>query len=102
VSGPRLQDFETVYRFLREKLSERPESCYSSERRPVDCTFWHVTEDDIDRETEYDCEPIKGYREMHCVQSVGHLDVNKLLKRSLACFCPACIESNWDACETKV
>ena len=38
---------------------------------------------------------------MHCVQSVGHLDVNKLLKRSLACFCPAYIRSNWKACETK-
>jgi hypothetical protein len=50
VSGPRLQDAETICRFLREKLSERPESCYSGERRPMDYTFWYITEDDIDRE----------------------------------------------------
>jgi hypothetical protein len=39
VHGPKLEDAETVMRFLREKLSVRPESCYSGKRRPVDRTF---------------------------------------------------------------
>lgn len=101
VHGPKLQDAETVVRFLREKLSIRPKSCYSSERTPVDRTFWHVLEEDVDRETEYDCEPIKGCRDVHQIRSVGKLDVHKLLKRSLACFCPPCVDSNWEACENK-
>ena len=99
--GPRLQDAETVCQFLREKLSVRPESSYSGERRPVRRTFWHVLEEDVDRETEYDCEPIKGCRDMHQIRSVGPMEVNKLLKRSLACFCSACIATNWEACENR-
>lgn len=98
VHGPRLEDAETVVEFLREKLSERPRSAYG-DRRPVQRTFWHVLEDDVDRESNFDCDPIKGCREVHSVQSVGSMDVNKLLKRNLACFCTACIERDWSACE---
>ena len=101
VHGPKLEDVETVVRFLREKLSVKPESCYPGERRPVDRTFWHVLEEDVDREMEYDCEPIQGCRDVHQIRSVGKLDMHKLLKRNLACFYCACLDSNWEACENK-
>ena len=65
----------------------------------VQRTFWHVLEEDVDREIEYNCEPIMGCRDVHQIRSVGKLDVYKLLKRGLACFCPPCIESNWEFCE---
>jgi hypothetical protein len=35
---------------------------------------------------------------VHSVRSVSTLDVNKLLKRSLGCFCAACIDENWHNC----
>jgi hypothetical protein len=79
----------------------RPESCYSGERRPVDRTFWHVLEDDVNRDIQYDCESIQGCRDVHQIRSVGKLDVHKLLKINLACFCCACLDSNWEACENK-
>jgi hypothetical protein len=37
---------------------------------------------------------------MHSVHSVGAMDVNKLLKRGLACFFLACIDCNWADCES--
>ena len=100
VNGPRLQDVETVVEFLRSKLSERPKTSYG-DRRPVRRTFWHVRVGDVDRETEYECDPIVGCRDLHCVQSVGAMAVNKLLKRQLACFCASCIQCNWGDCENR-
>lgn len=101
VQGPRLQDALTVVAFLRTNLGERPKTSYSGDRRPVSRTFWHIIEDDVDRENEYDCEPIRRCREVHQVRSVGSMEVNKLMKRNLACFCPACIAQKWGDCENK-
>ena len=86
--------------FLRSKLSDRPNTVYG-DRRPVNRTFWHVLEGDVDREHEYDCEPIPKCRDFHSIRSVGSMEVGKLLKRSLACFCFSCIQGNWEACENR-
>ena len=97
VNGPPLQNAETVVDFLICKLSERPESAYG-DRTPVSRTFWRIYDDEVDRVTEYDCEPIVGCRDLHSVRSVGAMDVNKLCVRKLACFCAACIECKWGDC----
>jgi len=66
VNGPCLEDFETiVVMFLSKKLSKRSQSCYLSERRYVYKMFLHVKLDDVDRIIIYDCEAIKGCRDMH-------------------------------------
>jgi len=71
----------------------------SGERTLVQRTFWHVLEEDVDRETKYDYESIKGCRDVHQIQSVDKLNIHKLLKINLACFCLACVESKWEGCE---
>ena len=38
---------------------------------------------------------------MHSICSIGAMDVNKLLNRGLACFCPTCIDCNWGECESR-
>ena len=81
-------------------MSERPKTVYG-DRRPVNRTFWLVLEGDVDREHEYDCEPIPRCRDLHSIRSVGPMEVGKLLKRHLACFCFSCIEGNWEECENR-
>ena len=71
------------------------------DRRHVNRIFWHVLEGDVDRKHEYDYEPIPGYRDLHSIRSVGRMEVGKLLKRSLACFCFSCIQGRWEACENR-
>jgi hypothetical protein len=100
VNGPKLQSIADIVSFLREKLSQRPAIAYA-DKRPVSPTFWHIQAADIDREHEYDCEPIIGCQHMHSIRSIGTMDVNKLLKRGLACFCPACIDYIWGECESR-
>ena len=63
--------------------------------------FWHVLEGDVDRKHEYDYEPIPGCRDLHSIRSVGRMEVGKLLKRSLACFCFSYIQGRWEACENR-
>jgi hypothetical protein len=98
VNGPMLQSAGDIVIFLREKLSHSPPTAYA-DRRPVSRTFWHIREADVDRAHQFDCEPIVSCRHMHSVRSVDTMDVNKLLKRGLACFFPACINCNWAKCE---
>jgi hypothetical protein len=100
VNGPKLQYTADIVRFLREKLSHRPATSYT-ERRPVSRTFWHIEQSDVDREHEFDCEAIARCREMHSDRSVGQMDLNKLLKRQLAYFCPSCIDCDWGGCQSR-
>ena len=100
INGLKLQCVAEVVSFLRKELSERPKTVYG-DRRPVNRTFWHVLEGDVDREHEYDCEPIPRCRDLHSIRSVGTMEVGKLLKRHLACFCFSCIEGNWEERENR-
>ncbi len=54
---------------------------------------------DVDQIIECTTNSIKGTRDMYCIQSIGSMDVNKLLKKSLACFCCLCVDCNFSACE---
>jgi hypothetical protein len=57
---------------------------------------------DVDRITEYTTNLIKGTRNMYYVWFVGSMDVNKLLKKNLACFCCFCcfcVDYNFSTCE---
>jgi hypothetical protein len=99
VEGPKLQCAADIVNLLHEHLSGRPETSYNGgDRRPVHRTFWLVEVDDVDREHEYMVDTIEGTRDLHSVQSVNRMEVNKLLKRNLACFCFACIDEKWGEC----
>jgi hypothetical protein len=55
--------------------------------RYVNNIFFHVKLDDIDKAIQYIVETIKGARDLHSVKFAGAMDVNKLMKKSLSCFC---------------
>jgi len=65
----------------------------------VQHTFWNVKLTNVDWVIEYTCSFIKRTRDVHSILLVGPMDVNKLLKKSLACFCYFCLDSNFQACE---
>ena len=61
----------------------------------------HVLKVDVDKEHEYDCEPIHRCKDLHFIRYVGSMEVGKLLKLNLACFCFSCIEGNLEECENR-
>jgi len=64
---------------LREKLSIRPETSYSSTNKIVVFRyFWHVTKATLEtkRKTPYICMWIAGTRDLHQIWSVGALESN--------------------------
>ena len=90
INGPKLQCVVDVVEHLMKELSDRPKTIYG-DRMPVNRTFWHVLKGDIDR--VYDCEPIPRCEDLHYICFVDSMEVGKLLKRNLACFCFLCIEN---------
>ena len=103
--GPELANAEQVVNLLREKLSSRPETSYTSiNKSDVFRYFWHVTKAalETERKTPYMCMRIAGTRDLHQIRSVGAMETNRLLTRSLACFCFSCLECKWDECENLV
>ncbi len=56
---------------LHSHMSSRPKSSYSKERRTFNHVFWHVKLEDVDRLTKYNCEIVKGTRDILLVRSVS-------------------------------
>lgn len=96
----KLQNAKLVVFLLKEKLSGQPKSSYSSgSRRFVTHIFFHVKHIDVNRIIQYTCDAIKGIRDLYLVRSVGLLDVNMLMKKSLSCFSYFCVDGNFLACD---
>ena len=49
-------------------------------------------EGDVEREYKYDCERMLGCRDLHSICFFDAMEVDKLMKQNLACFCFFCIE----------
>jgi hypothetical protein len=49
-------------------------------------SFWHVKIVDVDHQTKYIYDYVKGTQDLHCVKYVNIHDVNKMLKKDLSCF----------------
>jgi hypothetical protein len=60
VNGSKLQNAEDVIAFLCTHLFSRPETSYIGERKHVTCVFWHVNTIDVDHQTKYTCDFVKG------------------------------------------
>lgn len=100
--GPELANAAQVVHMLREKLSSRPETCYTgTNRRPVVRVFWHISKETLalERQTPFNAMPIAGTRDLHSIRSVNAISTNRLLTKSLACFCCFCLDCKWDNCE---
>ena len=85
-----LPNAEQVVNLLTEKLSSRPETSYSGTNKfVVFRRFWHVTKAAVEaeRKTPYMCMRIAGTRDLHQIRSVGAMETNWLLTKTLACFC---------------
>lgn len=57
-------------------------------------SFWHVKTVDVDRQTKYTYDFMKGTQDLHCVTYVNIHDVNKMLKKDLSFFC-SCLDSKY-------
>jgi hypothetical protein len=94
VHGLEFQNAHQVVDLLCSKLSARPETSYARVARPVNRCFWHVLESDVAQDEEFNIAGVKGTKSFHSVRSVGSMHVNKLLTKSLACFCCYCLDCN--------
>jgi hypothetical protein len=56
-----------------------------------------VKPDDVDMVNEYTCEAIKGTKDLHSIRSMGVMDLNKLMKKSLSCLCSFYVDDNFVA-----
>lgn len=96
--GPKLQNVEDAVAFLWEHLNTRLETSYTWQMKQVTHVFWHVKITNVDQENIYTCDNIKESQKIHSIRSFSSNDVNKLLKKDLACFCFHCLDSNFWAC----
>jgi hypothetical protein len=60
VNGPKLQNAEDVVNLLHIHLSSWSKISYKGEKKLVTRVFWHVKTIDVDRQTKYTCDFVKG------------------------------------------
>ncbi len=84
---------------FHECLSHQLETSYLGEHRPISHIFWYIQPIDVDRVIDFTCTTIKGTKNVHSMNFVGAMDVNKLFKKNLACFCYFCVDFNFSACK---
>jgi hypothetical protein len=99
VEGLQLETTQQVVDLFCSRLNTHPKTSYYGDQSLVMCTFWHFNLVNVDRVTKYNTNSIKGTRDVHSIQFVGLMDVNKLLRKTLACFCCFCVDSNFSTCE---
>jgi hypothetical protein len=87
LNGPKLQNAKDVVTLMRIHLSSRPKTSYTKGKKHVTCVFWHVNITNVDHQTSYTCDYMKG-----------SYDVNKMLKKDLSCFCCFCFDYNYKNC----
>jgi hypothetical protein len=96
-----LQNALQCVQFLTEKLSTRVSSTYSKKKPLIFRKFWHIDESAVVRSNPFACATIPGSRSLHSVFSFSAADPTKLMVRQLSCFCPPCVDEDWDNCESK-
>ncbi|KAL3676804.1 hypothetical protein R1sor_026752 [Riccia sorocarpa] len=60
--------------------------------------FWEVKVGEVNRSKRYDCLPIEGTRKLHCFYGFNQLNPTLLKVREMCCFCPSCIDEDWENC----
>ncbi len=68
VNGPKLQNAEDVVTLMCTHLSSWLETSYTWERKLVTRVFWHVKTINVDHQTKYICDYVKGSQDLHCVK----------------------------------
>jgi hypothetical protein len=49
--------------------------------------------------TDFKCTTVKGTRDVYSMKFAGAMDVNKILKKTLTCFCCFYVDSNFSTCK---
>jgi hypothetical protein len=57
-----------------------------------------VNKSNVDQQAMYICDTIEGSQDIHSIQFVSSSDVNKLLKKHLACLCCHYLDGNITTC----
>ena len=95
-----LQNALQCVEFLQQGFSNRAPSSYAgTSSRDIHRTFWHVGENEINRESSMACHTIAGSRSLHSIMGNSPRNKTCLLVRPLSCFCASCVDKDWENCE---
>jgi hypothetical protein len=84
---------------LRERLSSRLKSFYSSSQKPLQKRFWHVKAQDVDKKSPlFICDPTKGTMKIHSICSMNRYNFIQFFVKVLACFYEFCLEIQCNLC----
>ncbi|KAL3694855.1 hypothetical protein R1sor_008506 [Riccia sorocarpa] len=97
IDGHKLDCVADCVAFLSEKFRLHREKLYE-EINEVRRFFWEVKVGDVNRSKCYDCLPIEGTRKLHCFHGFSRLNPTLLNVREMCCFCPSCIDEDWENC----
>jgi hypothetical protein len=96
-----LQNVAQCVQVLTEKLSTRVASMYRKRKAHISRKFWHIEEASVVRSNPFACATISDSRSLYSIFSFSTADPTKLMVRQLSCFCPPCIDEDWDNCKNK-
>ncbi|KAL3702355.1 hypothetical protein R1sor_020377 [Riccia sorocarpa] len=97
IDGHKLDCAADCVAFLSEKFRLHREKLYGGINE-VRRFFWEVKVGDVNRSKRYDCLPIEGTRKLHCFHGFSRLNPTLLNVREMCCFCPSCIDEDWENC----
>lgn len=94
-----LQNAKDCVEFLTETLSTRTANSYQKQKADICRKFWHIQESEVVRSNPFGCATIPGSRSLHSIFSFSAADPTKLMVRQLSCYCPSCIDEDWENCQ---
>jgi hypothetical protein len=68
---------------LHANLNHCLETSYGGEQRLISWTFWHIKTTNVDQTIKCTCSTIMGTRDVHSIQYIDSMDVNKPSKKKL-------------------
>ena len=96
-NGAPLKCAADVVNFLNATFGDKGQSHRCKTQR----FFWLVSQDEVQRDVQWECRPIKGSRTIHCVDGYATNDPCALRLRTLSCFCDPCVRGQWRRCKSR-
>ncbi|CAM6102026.1 unnamed protein product [Calypogeia fissa] len=100
IDGQLLENAHDVVKFCEQKFALGQEKEYGDVQL-VRRLFWEIPVGAVDRTKKWDCDPVKGVRSLHCFDGFSNKMSTLLRVRELCCFCPHCLDDDYEACENK-
>lgn len=98
--GHRLENAGDVVAFCKEKFEIGQVQEYGDVQL-VRRIFWEIPQGAVNRRRKWDCDPIKGCRDLHCFDGFSPQLSTLLQVRELSCFCPSCVDDDPRNCDNE-